>query len=183
MLTQHRFFYETRGTTDTKSLLFRLFASVVPRVNITFFAIVLLLPVVGAVAQTKKLPQGISGVVLWKKGNFMPSPDVKVTKQPKALPVAREVYIFELTNSKQAEATDDPTFYKNINTRLLRKVKSDPNGRFWVRLPAGYYSVFVKEPQGYYANLFDDAMNLNPVQVKRGKWTKTEVVIDYEAVY
>lgn len=133
-------------------------------------------------AQKKKQTQGVSGTVLWKKGNFMPSPDMKV-QQPKAVPAQRDVYIYELTNDKQAEPAEEPTFYKKINTKLVKKVKSDTKGRFWVRLPVGYYSVFVQEPKGFYANLFDDAMNLNPVQVKRGRWAKVEVVIDHEAVY
>jgi hypothetical protein len=47
----------------------------------------------------------------------------------------------------------------------------------------GYYSVFTKEDKGLYANLFDDAMNINPVQVQRRRWTKIEVVVDYQAVY
>ena len=129
--------------------------------------------------QTKK--QGIAGVVLWKAGNFMPDPDAKKPVS-KGSPVQREVYMYELTSENQTEKDADG-FYQKIKTRLIKKVKTDAQGRFWVRLPAGNYSLFVKEEKGLFANSFDDAMNIAPVKVQRGKWTKTKLMVDYRAVY
>ena len=133
-----------------------------------------------AVAQ--KNTQGISGQVLWKAGNFMPTIGTKASV-PKAVPVVREVYIYALTNDKQVDAGEDAGFYQKVNSKLVRKVKTDKKGRFSVTLPVGYYSVFTKEEKGLYANLFDDAMNINPVQVQKRRWTKMNVVVDYQAVY
>jgi hypothetical protein len=131
--------------------------------------------------QTKKPVQGISGVVLWKAGNFMPAPDAP-QRTPKATPVQREVYIYELTPDTQTEK-DAEGFYKKIKTRFVKKVKTDAKGRFWAKLPVGHYSVFVKEQKGFYANLFDDANNVFPVEVRSKKWSKIEFIVDYQAVY
>ncbi len=133
-------------------------------------------------AAAQKNTQGISGRVLWKAGNFMPTVGVKASV-PKATPVVREVYIYALTNDKQVEAGEDAGFYQKVNSILVKKVKTNNKGQFSVSLPVGYYSVFTKEDKGLYANLFDDAMNINPVQVQRRRWTKIEVVVDYQAVY
>ena len=133
-------------------------------------------------AAAQKNTQGISGRVLWKAGNFMPTVGVKASV-PKATPVVREVYIYALTNDKQVEAGEGAGFYQKVNSILVKKVKTNNKGQFSVSLPVGYYSVFTKEDKGLYANLFDDAMNINPVQVQRRRWTKIEVVVDYQAVY
>jgi hypothetical protein len=142
----------------------------------------LLLLVVVGFAQKKAPTQGVKGVVLWKAGNFMPSPDTK-SPLPKGMPIVREIWIYELTNQNQTEVSEEATFYKKINAKLIKKVKSGKDGRFVVSLPVGQYSVFAKEEKGFYANLFDDAMNLNPLTINKKKWTRIEVVIDYEAVY
>lgn len=131
--------------------------------------------------QTKKTTQGIAGVVLWKAGNFMPDPDAKKPLS-KGSPVQREVYIYALTPENQTEK-DAEGFYQKIKTRLLKKVKTDAQGRFWVRLPVGYYSLFVKEEKGLFANSYDDAMNISVVQVQRKKWNTIELMVDYQAVY
>lgn len=131
-------------------------------------------------AQKKKVTQGINGKILWKAGNLMPGPGVKPSK---GAPVVREIYIYELTSNKQTETAEEGGFYRKINSKLVKKVKSDKKGLFSVLLPPGYYSLFTKEEKGFYANLFDDAMNINPVQVRKGKWDQFEFVIDYAAVY
>ena len=133
-----------------------------------------------SVAQKKT--QGVSGQVLWKAGNFMPTIGTKAT-QPKAVPAVREVLIYALTNDKQVITGEEAGFYQQVNSKLVKKIKTDKKGRFSVTLPEGYYSVFTKEEKGLYANLFDDAMNINPIQVKKHRWTKIELVVDYQAVY
>ena len=96
-------------------------------------------------AQKKKVTQGINGKVLWKAGNLMPGPGVKPSK---GSPVVREIYIYELTYSKQTEAAEEGGFYRKINSKLVKKVKSDKKGLFSVLLPPGYYSLFTKEEKG-----------------------------------
>lgn len=141
-----------------------------------------LLTTAGCAAQKKKDSQGISGTVLWRSGNLMPSPDVKVAKS-KGSPIVREIFIYELTRNTQTEPAEEAGFYQKINAKLIKKVTSNQAGRFKVDLPAGYYSLFVKEDKGFYANLFDDAMNINPVHIQQGKWEKMDIIVDYAAVY
>ncbi|TAF94132.1 MAG: carboxypeptidase regulatory-like domain-containing protein [Cytophagia bacterium] len=148
--------------------------------NADWCGLVLILLIFSAF-QTKKTTQGITGVVLWKAGNFMPAPDAP-KRTNKATPVVREVYIYELTTETQTEK-DEAGFYQKINTRFIKKVKTGLSGRFWVRLPVGNYSLFVKEEKGLYANSFDDANNIFPVQVQRKKWSKVSFTVDYQAVY
>jgi hypothetical protein len=148
------------------------------RVLVIFLCSLMVYP--AALAQKKKVTQGINGKVLWKAGNLMPGPGIKPSK---GSPAVREIYIYELTSDKQTEAAEEGGFYRKINSKLVKKVKSDKKGTFSVLLPPGYYSLFSKEEKGFYANLFDDAMNINPMQVRKGKWDTFEFVIDYQAVY
>ena len=94
-------------------------------------------------------------------------------------PAKRQLLIKSIASAKN----NTNSFYQKINSKLVKKVKSDKKGMYSVTLPMGYYSLFTKEEKGFYANLFDDAMNINPVQVRKGKWAKFEFVIDYQAVY
>ncbi|MFN4144923.1 MAG: carboxypeptidase regulatory-like domain-containing protein [Runella sp.] len=149
---------------------------------LVILSILFLLNISSTHAQKKPVTQGIKGQVTWLQGNFMPTFGAGAS-QPKGSPAVREIYIHALTPERQTEQAEEPGFYKKINTPLIKKLKSDKNGRFTVALPVGYYSIFTKEEKGFYANLFDDAMNINPVQVKRGKWSKAEVKIDYAAVF
>ncbi|GAA4468430.1 hypothetical protein GCM10023189_53770 [Nibrella saemangeumensis] len=125
--------------------------------------------------------QGICGTVLFKSGNHMPGPDM-----PRAgangRPVQREVLIYELTSLSQAEAEEDG-FYSKVNRKLVKKAKSDKNGKFCVALPVGRYSLFVREEKGLYANLSDGQGNIFPIEVKKNRKTDTTVDITYAAVF
>ncbi|WP_428665943.1 hypothetical protein [Runella sp.] len=154
--------------------------SLQPSVCILLFGLFLLTS--GCAAQKKKGSQGISGTVLWRSGNLMPSPDAK-TSNRKGSPIVREILIYELADNSKVEPAEESGFYRTIHTKLIKKVTSDKEGRFTVSLPAGYYSLFIKEEKGLYANLFDDAMNINPVHIQKGKWEEIDIIIDYAAVY
>ncbi|MFC5410617.1 hypothetical protein ACFPMF_14940 [Larkinella bovis] len=127
----------------------------------------------------RKPLQGICGTVIFKSGNHMPGPD---RPQPKGQPVVREVLIYELTKTDQTEPTEDG-FYARVKTRLVKKVKSNPDGTFYVSLPAGTYSVFVQEEKGLYANLFDGDNNIFPVTVEKNRQSTITFEITYQAVY
>lgn len=126
------------------------------------------------------IEQGINGRVLLKSGNQMPSPDAPPTENKRG--VERIVYIYELTNVNQV-ATKDGVFHTNIQTNLVSQVVTDANGFFSVSLKPGKYSLFTKEEQELYANLFDGEMNIFPVEVKKGQVTTIEFLINYQASY
>jgi len=124
--------------------------------------------------------QGIEGHIFRIQGNQMPSPD-----RPPPAPVGTRttLYIFELTNLSQVRRQGQSSFYFSIGTRLVRKVESDSSGFFRVSLPVGNYSLFTKKGELFYANRFDGANNIAPVQVLPHQTTQVIVRVDYDATY
>lgn len=136
----------------------------------------------GMVQESRQSPisQGIKGQVLWQAGNQMPSPDAPASTGKKG--VQRTLYIYKLTNASQTTSTDG-VFYTGIQTNLVTQVVTDAKGNFAVNLAPGQYSLFSKEEQGLYANLFDGKMNIFPVEVQKGQVTTIEFLINYKANY
>ena len=124
--------------------------------------------------------QGILIKVIWKEGNFMPSPDGN--KAPTGQPVVREIYVHALTTQSATTQTEIP-FYERINTKLQAKATSNAQGCVVFALPEGTYSIFSKEPKGFWANMFDGQGHIFPVEVKKDALTEVQFVIDYEAAY
>ena len=126
----------------------------------------------------QKLKQGIKGNVYWISGNQMPGPGTKMSPQ---LGVQRELHIYELTHLKDCQ--QDGPFFSAISTRLITTALSLPDGTFKVKLLPGTYSVFVKEPKGLFANLFDQNSAINPVIIKEKQYSWLTIAVDYEAAY
>jgi hypothetical protein len=122
--------------------------------------------------------QGVSGVVLLIDGNQMPSPD---EPRPAPRPVSRIVAVYELTHQNQATLQDG--FFHFIATKKVAQTRSRKNGRFRIKLPPGTYSLFVREPQGWYANQWDGQGNIHPVTVSRGAFTHTTLSISHGATF
>ncbi|MFO7256568.1 MAG: carboxypeptidase-like regulatory domain-containing protein [Bacteroidota bacterium] len=122
--------------------------------------------------------QGIRGQVFWLSGNQMPGPGRAVTP---GLGIKREIHIYEVATRNQADQQE--VFFSNIKTRHVATVVSDADGRFKVKLPPGRYSLFVKEPQGLFANLFSTSDEINPIVVEPRKFTWVSITVDYEAAY
>jgi hypothetical protein len=122
--------------------------------------------------------QGISGKVFWLSGNQMPSPGNYITPQQGA---PREIYVYKVATLSEADQSG--AFFVSVKTELVKKTFSDIEGSFKIKLPPGEYSVFVKEPQGLFANSFDKDNKINAVVVKPGKFSWVTINIDYEAAY
>lgn len=123
--------------------------------------------------------QGIEGQVIWIEGNRMPGTN---QVQAAGIPVRRTLYIYSLTNRKEAQSLQG-IFFQHLKSRLIRKVKSGHDGHFKANLPEGTYSLFTGEKKGLYANRFDGGGNINPFTVKKGEYSRLEVKINYEAFY
>ncbi|HEY9048988.1 MAG TPA: carboxypeptidase regulatory-like domain-containing protein [Ohtaekwangia sp.] len=128
-------------------------------------------------AQAQK--QGVRGQVFWVSGNQMPGPDQQVKTPQQG--IVREIYIYNATRLQ--DATQQNGFFSNISTTLVAKVISDKDGSFKVKLPEGKYSVFVKEDQGLFANLYDGNGCINCVSVKPRKYSWITITVDYQAAY
>jgi hypothetical protein len=127
----------------------------------------------------RNLSQGIEGEVRWFEGDLMPGPE----KSPaKGVAVKREVYIYRLTRTDQAEIRDQ-VFFSNIETQLIKRKWTDKEGGFSIRLKPGTYSVFTMEPQGLFANRFSGDGYINPVEVRENSVTQLMIRIDYMAAY
>lgn len=128
---------------------------------------------------TLNAQQGIKGSVNWISGNQMPGLD-KPISQPK--PIIREIHIYKAVTLTEA-VTVNGVFFTEIKKPVLKKVKSKKNGRFCVKLPPGEYSVFVKEPEGLFANSFDSEGRIQYTLVKKGEFTTINLLVNYTAAY
>jgi len=132
--------------------------------------------------QTMPVKQGICGTVLEKRGNHMPSPD-DPRPAGDGQPVVREVLIFPLLNASQVDMGENGFINSVRQAKSVKTVKSDKAGNFCVSLPAGRYSVVVRDPKGLYANLSDTQNNIFPVTVETGKKQTVTVTISHSAVF
>jgi hypothetical protein len=135
------------------------------------------------------IDQGIWGEVLFWEGNFMPIvyPDVL---SGQISPVVRTVFIHEATKDDQVqwvyveiEPCCGARFISEISTDLVAFTQSDDLGFFEIELPAGRYSIFVREYDYLYANLFAGEGYIFPVEVREGEVTGIKFDITYKAYF
>ena len=127
----------------------------------------------------EKIKQGVSGQVFEVVGNQMPSIDRPMNENGNPVPVT--VYIYELTNHNNL--TQQSGIYSNIDTKKIAAIKTTDNGEFKIKLAEGVYSLFVKLNEGYFANLYDEKMNIHPIAIIKDQMTTTKVKIDLKATY
>ncbi|HRK53172.1 MAG TPA: carboxypeptidase regulatory-like domain-containing protein [Cyclobacteriaceae bacterium] len=123
--------------------------------------------------------QGIKGQVLWASGNQMPGPG---SKKSSNYGVQRELHVYELTTIKEVTMSSDG-FFSGIKTKLVTIVTTQEDGTFTLHLPAGEYSIFVKEDNGLYANRFDQNNSINPIIIKEKEFAWLPITINYQATY
>ncbi|MEM6359178.1 MAG: carboxypeptidase regulatory-like domain-containing protein [Bacteroidota bacterium] len=131
-----------------------------------------------ATTQISSQPPGVKGKVLWVEGNQMPGPDRKINE---GSPVVREIIFYDVL--KTSDLKRQNALFQEPPFEPVAIVKTNEQGEFEVNLPAGRYSLFTRENNGLFANLFDGENNVNPVTVESGEVTEVTVVINYKAVY
>lgn len=122
--------------------------------------------------------QGIKGQVFWLSGDQMPGPDKKRSPQQG---IVREILFYEAT--KIAETKQDDNFFTINGKSPVGTVISQPNGDFSISLPPGKYSVFIKEQDKLFANLFDGDGCINCITVEPKKIAWLTITVDYAAAY
>ena len=129
-------------------------------------------------AMPKVAGQGVAGQVTYSSGNQMPSPDVQ---RKKPVGVMRWLYIYELTRVDQVSG--QAPMYSSVSTRQVAKVKSDSLGHFQCKLSPGKYSIFVLEGKSFFANQTDNEGAIAAFEVKAGKVTQYNLLINHKAFY
>lgn len=130
------------------------------------------------------ISQGVSGTVVFTEGNCMPPVMDNASDPSRCMryPVHRKIYIYELTQSSQAQETRGG-FFRSVSTRKVAETTSDQEGFFELALPPGTYSVFIEEGGELYANLWDGQGNIQPVEVPEGETVFVRLDISYAATF
>ncbi len=129
---------------------------------------------------TRDVQQGISGEVWWLEGDFMP----RIDDEPggKRIPVQRKIVIYPVLVLENLGGQTGPLF-DTLPAGKIAEVTSGEDGKFEIHLPPGTYSIFTREPEGYFANSFDGQGQINAVVVKKGEITHLVIDINYQATY
>jgi hypothetical protein len=126
------------------------------------------------------IKQGVFGKVVWIQGNMMPSPDLPVSGNGKS--AQRMIKIYEHTNFSQVNG--EAPLFVNVNTKLIKTIKSDRNGYYQAKLLPGKYSIFTLEEDGkLFANLFDGEGLISAFEVKTNEVVTFDIKINYKAHY
>jgi len=154
-------------------------------IKLTLYLLVALLSLNGckAIQMDQDQEQGIIGQLYWMEGNQMPM-IVEDGEEPitqEKMKIQRTVRIYELTRFNQLEQSDG--LFKAPPTDPVAEVTSDETGQFKIGLPPGKYSVFTVEEDGLFANIFDQEMNVNPIEITEEEWVIMNINIDYKAFY
>lgn len=131
-------------------------------------------------ANSSAITQGITGRITEQTGNRMPMKDAEPAT-PKG--ILTTVFIYEPTHISQVTRTGTEPVYTAIATRLVASVETDSTGHFTVSLPVGSYSLFVKQGNRFYANLFDSNNNIALFTVEEGKLTQANLSVSNRASF
>jgi hypothetical protein len=124
--------------------------------------------------------QGITGFITETRGNQMPMKDAP-PRSPGG--ILTTVFVYESTNLTQVSRIGTSPVYTAVNTKLVASVDTDSSGAFTVALPAGSYSLFVKQGKQLYANLFDTNNNIALFTVEEGKLTTARLSVNSRASF
>ncbi len=127
-----------------------------------------------------QITQGIAGLVVEISGDMMPSPN-----NPKAkfvgVPMKTSIAVFKVLNNSSMQKKNG--FFINMESSPISIVNTNEKGEFYIALDEGVYSVLIKLGNGYFANKFDEKMNINPVTVKKDSLTNINMQFDLHTVH
>ncbi|MDB5209844.1 MAG: carboxypeptidase regulatory-like protein [Sediminibacterium sp.] len=126
------------------------------------------------------ITQGITGTITEATGNQMPMKD---GPPPFARGILTTVLVYEPTNISQVSRAGTSPLYTAISTKQVASVDTDSTGAFKIELPAGSYSLFIRQGKQFYANLYDAKNNIALFTVEEGKLTRADLKVSLKASY
>ena len=108
----------------------------------------------------------------------MPSPG---KPQSQGRGASRYIFIYEPATIKNT--TGASPVFTHIKTRLVARAKSDSTGYYSIKLPAGKYSFFIAEGNGFFAAGSDENGVLNPVEITSQTVSHKDFKVTAAAVY
>lgn len=126
------------------------------------------------------IKQGITGRITEAAGNQMP---MRGTEPQTPAGIRTTVFFYEPTNISQVGRIGESALYTVIRTKLVASAETDSTGRFSIELPVGSYSLFIKQGDQFYANLFDTNNNIALFRVEEGKVTEANLTVSLRASY
>ena len=130
------------------------------------------------------ISQGVWGQVWLWRGNFNPSYGCGGGR---VKPVQRLVLIYDVALWPDDVVTSDSHpghgFFSEVRTRVVDSVRSDPEGFFEIALPAGRYSLFVREYSLYYAKSWAPSRPIGLVEVPEDGVHRIQFDINYQAAF
>lgn len=93
--------------------------------------------------------------------------------------MAREIFVYDLATPSDVELEDG--FFIKVHTKLVARSFCKVDGSFKIKLEPGRYSIFVKEDQGLYANIFDNENHISPITVESKKYSWITISINYKS--
>lgn len=117
--------------------------------------------------------QGVRGFVMRLQGNQMPTVNRKKSRtEPE--PLSTQVWIF--SGRIQGQGTRWSVSEARKHPNLINRVHSDVQGKFFVGLPLGEYTLFAQYGSDLYLNSFLGDGSYGSVQVSEGKITEIRLV-------
>jgi hypothetical protein len=124
--------------------------------------------------------QGVSGMVTRLQGNQMPMVNRNNFRTAPS-PVSTQVWIF--SGRISSKGTHWPVSEAQNHPNLVSRVQSDNQGKFFVSLPPGEYTLFARDGDNLYLNSFMGDGSYESVQVKEGQITEIRLVNTEDAVF
>lgn len=118
--------------------------------------------------------EGIAGRVTELTGNQMP---MRGSIPPQPTGVKTTVYVYAPTTTAQVTRIGTSPAYTAITTNRVASVDTDSSGNFSIALPPGDYSLFIKQGEHFYANLFNQLNQIALFTVKPGEVTTANLTI------
>jgi hypothetical protein len=130
------------------------------------------------------ISQGAWGQVWLWRGNFNPSYGCGGGK---VKPVERLILIHDVALWPSDVVISDSHpghgFFSEVRTLVIDSVQSDPAGFFEIALPAGRYSLFVREDSLFYAKSWAPGRPIGLVEVPEDGVHRVQFDINYQAAF